>query len=141
LKKEVGPFIVNTRAALQDAKKLLQDMGFQQGEIWIYDPHSIISTRRIGFGSTPYQHQPKSQLELLANQDSWEDVQRILQVQEKVPDQPSKSPVTKTPQQFEKTYKRKGAGSAQKMSEIEEGNSTKRKNRRTRRKQRSNITR
>jgi hypothetical protein len=32
----------------------------------------------------------------------------------------------KTPQQFEKTYKRKGAGSTQKMSETEEEKSTKR---------------
>jgi hypothetical protein len=74
----VGPFIVNNRATLQDVEKLLQEMGFQQGEMWIYDPHSIISTRRIGFGSIPYQHQSKPQLELLANHDSWEDVQRIL---------------------------------------------------------------
>jgi hypothetical protein len=54
-------------------------------------------------------------------------VQRILQVQEKVPYQTSKSLVTKTPQQFEKTYKRKGVGLAQKMSETEEEKSTKRK--------------
>jgi len=64
-------------------------MGFQQGEMWIYDLHSIISKRRTKFGSIPYQHQSKQQLEMLANQDSWEDVQRILQVQEQVSNQPS----------------------------------------------------
>jgi hypothetical protein len=114
LKKEVGPFIVNTRSTLQVAEKLLQDMGFQQGEIWMYDPHAIISSKRIENGLVPYQHQQKAQLELLANQDSWEDVQRILQVQEKVLDQPSKSPVTETPQQFEKIYKRKSTDQFQK---------------------------
>jgi hypothetical protein len=46
---------------LQDAEKLLQEMGFQQGEMWIYDPHSIISTKRTDLGSIPYQHQPKPQ--------------------------------------------------------------------------------
>jgi hypothetical protein len=57
-------------------------MAFQQGETWIYDPHSIISTKRTELGLVPYQHQPKPQLEMLANKVSWEDVQRILQVQE-----------------------------------------------------------
>ena len=79
---------------MQDAGKLLQEMGFQQGEMWIYDPHSIISIKIIELGSTPYHHQPKPQLELLANQDSWEDVQRILQVQEHSSIHKSQSPVT-----------------------------------------------
>jgi len=52
-------------------------------------------------------------------------VQRNLQVQEQIPNQPSKSLVTETLKQFEKTYKRKGAESTQKMSEIEEVKSTK----------------
>jgi hypothetical protein len=60
LKKEVGPFVVNTRTTLQVTENLLQDMGFQQGKIWIYDPHSIISTKRTGNGLTPYQHKQKS---------------------------------------------------------------------------------
>jgi hypothetical protein len=45
-------------------------MGFQQGEVWIYDPHSIISIRRTNLGSVPYFHQSKPQLELLENHDS-----------------------------------------------------------------------
>jgi hypothetical protein len=32
LKKEVGPFIVNTRSTLQVTTKILSAMGFQQGE-------------------------------------------------------------------------------------------------------------
>jgi hypothetical protein len=42
LKKEVGPFIVNTRSTLQETTNILSNMGFQQGEAWMYDPHAII---------------------------------------------------------------------------------------------------
>jgi hypothetical protein len=54
LKKEVGPFIVNTRPTLHVAEKLLQNMGFQKGETWIYDPHAIISSKRIANGQVSY---------------------------------------------------------------------------------------
>jgi hypothetical protein len=47
----------------------------------MYDPYLIITTKRMEHGTTPYGHQSKPQLEELANQESWEDVQRILQVQ------------------------------------------------------------
>jgi hypothetical protein len=70
----VGPLIVNNKEALHDEEKILQEIGFQQGEMWIYDPHAIISTERTDLGLVPYQHQRKLQLELIANQDSWEDV-------------------------------------------------------------------
>jgi hypothetical protein len=41
----------------------------------------------------------------LANQDSWQDVQNILQVHGKSSVQYVKSPITQTPQQFKKIYK------------------------------------
>jgi hypothetical protein len=74
LKKEVGPFIVNTRSTLQVTTKILSALGLQQGEPWNYDPHGIISSKIISHGKSPYQHQQKEQLELLENQDSWKDV-------------------------------------------------------------------
>jgi hypothetical protein len=64
----------------------------------------------------------------LENQDSWQDVLNILQIHGKAPDQSTKSPITQTPQQFEKTYKRKHSESALKSSETgEEGSSKKHK--------------
>jgi hypothetical protein len=98
LKKEIGPFIVNTISTLQVTTKVLSTMGFQQGEAWMYDPHAVISSKIIAHGQVPYQHQQKAQLEMLENQNNWEDVQNILQIHNKVPEQPSKSPVTETPQ-------------------------------------------
>jgi hypothetical protein len=76
LKKEVGPFVVNNRAALQVVEILLQEMNFQQGEIWHYDPYSIISTKRIEVDLSPYEHHSQPQLEQLMNQYSWDKVQK-----------------------------------------------------------------
>jgi hypothetical protein len=67
LKKEVGTFVVNSRSTLQVATKVLLDMGFQQGETWIYDPHALISSKMISYGQSPYHHEKKFKLELLAN--------------------------------------------------------------------------
>jgi hypothetical protein len=73
-----------------------------------------------------YQHKKKSQLELLANQNNWEDVQNIFQIHGKAPEHPSKYPIIETPKQFEKTYKIKTTGSTSKDSETKEEISTKR---------------
>jgi hypothetical protein len=70
LKKEVGPFIGNTRSALQVTTKMLLAPGLQQGEPWNFDPLGIISSKIISHGQSPYQHQQKGKLEILANQDS-----------------------------------------------------------------------
>jgi hypothetical protein len=70
LKKEVGPFIFNTKSTLQVTTKILSTMVFSQGGPWKCDPHYFISSKRISHGQNPYQHQQKSQVELLANHDS-----------------------------------------------------------------------
>jgi hypothetical protein len=127
LKKEVGPFIVNTRATFQVAEKLLQEMGFQQGEVWTYDPHLIITNKRTKMGTIPYGHHSKPQLEPLENQDSWEDVQRILQIQIQDSVHPSHSLVIETPQQHEKINKRTYSKYSPIVSELEEGKSNKKK--------------
>jgi hypothetical protein len=36
----------------------------------MYDPHAVISSKRITHGQAPYQHQQKTQLEMLANQNN-----------------------------------------------------------------------
>jgi hypothetical protein len=56
LKKEVGPFIVNTRSTLEVVDKMLQEMGFQQGESWMYDPHFIITNKILENDIVSYGH-------------------------------------------------------------------------------------
>jgi hypothetical protein len=101
-------------------------MGFPQGEPWKYNPHSVISSKVISHGHTPYQHQYKEHVEMLANQDRWEEVKNILQVHNKVLEKTLNSPVTKNPRQFEKTYKIKTAESSPRDSVTEEEGSAKR---------------
>jgi hypothetical protein len=86
LKKEVGPFFVNTRSTLQVTTKLLLAMGFQQGEPWNYDPHGIISSKIIAHRHVPYQHQQKAQLELTGKPEQLGRCAKILQVHDKVPE-------------------------------------------------------
>jgi hypothetical protein len=57
LNKDIGHVIVNARSTMQVATNLVSAMGFPQGEPWKYDPHSVISSKRISHGKTPYQHQ------------------------------------------------------------------------------------
>jgi len=86
----------------------------------------VISSKRISHGYVPYQHQQKVELEL-ANQDSCEKVQNNLQIYNKVHEKSFNSPVKQTPQQIEKTYKRKNTELVSKNSRIEEERSKKSK--------------
>jgi len=82
LKKEVGPFIVKDRSALQEAEERLKEMGFELANTWNYYPHGVITTTRKKYGLPPYSHQLKPKREKVENLGSWEDVQRILQDQQ-----------------------------------------------------------
>ena len=74
LKKEVGPFIVKDKPALPKAEERIKEMGLELTKSWNYDPHGIITTIRKTYDLFPYPHQSKSDIEKLANLESWEDV-------------------------------------------------------------------
>jgi len=46
-KKEVGNFILYNRSSSQVVEIVLQGMGFEQGEIWQYDPLGVMNNRRV----------------------------------------------------------------------------------------------
>jgi len=77
-------------------------MVFQQRITWIYDLHSLISSKRISHGQTTYHHEEKVELDLLENQNNWEYVHNILQFHGKL----LVTPIIETLKQFERTYKR-----------------------------------
>jgi hypothetical protein len=63
-------------------------MGLELVETWNYYPRGVITTRKKKYGLLPYPRQSKPNFEKLANLESWEDVQRILQeLQQQVPTQ------------------------------------------------------
>jgi hypothetical protein len=65
LKKEVGPFIVKDKSALQEEEEHLKEMGLELAETWNYDPHGVITARRKKYGLLPYPHQSKPNIEKL----------------------------------------------------------------------------
>lgn len=64
--------MVNSRDAKPIIKKMLEDLDFPQGYIWVYGPHHIISKLRKYNKYSAYNHQPKENLEKLANFKNWE---------------------------------------------------------------------
>jgi hypothetical protein len=85
-----------------------------------YDPYLIITKKILDQGTFPYGHHSKPILEELVNQESWEDVQRILQIQVQYSSHSTQPSTIKTLQQHEKTNKRTHPKSSQTISDVEE---------------------
>jgi hypothetical protein len=72
IKGQIGPFICNSRAAGEEADKLLKDMNFSTSFIWHYDLCGIIAEMRLKNKSSPYAHTLKPEIEKFLNQTEWE---------------------------------------------------------------------
>ena len=55
---------------------MLQQLDFEKGSKWVYDPHGVVATRR-----PMYKNLPNPIVERISNLDSWEDVKKILEAQ------------------------------------------------------------
>jgi len=72
IKGQIGSFIRNSRAAREEAEKLLKEMKFSTSFLWHYDPCGIIAEMRSKNKSSPYAHSLKPEIEKFANQTEWE---------------------------------------------------------------------
>lgn len=63
----VGPFIVNMRQEIDEVTKMLDEMHLLLGEKWAYDPHSVISNRRIENGYSTFIHESIPDIEKMAS--------------------------------------------------------------------------
>ena len=63
----VGPFIVNMRQSTDEVTRMLDEMHLLLGEKWAYDPHSVISNRRIENEYLAFIHESKPDIEKMAN--------------------------------------------------------------------------
>jgi hypothetical protein len=72
IKGKIGPFICNSRAVREEAKKLLKEMKFSTNFTWHYDPCGIIAEMRVKNKSSPYAHTIKPEIEKFVNQTEWE---------------------------------------------------------------------
>ena len=63
IKSLIGPFICNSRAAGDEADKILKEMKLTHSFTWSYDPMGIISKKRVENNSTPYIHTHRYDIE------------------------------------------------------------------------------
>lgn len=77
LKAQVGPYILNTRAASKEVENILKYMKFKLSFTCSYEPLGVISNPRIEQKSIPYPHTPRPKIEQYANQEEW--VEKALQ--------------------------------------------------------------
>lgn len=63
LKAQVGPLIYNTRAAREEANKLLKEMKNSLNFSWSYDPLGVISKLKVEDKFTPYHHTTRPKME------------------------------------------------------------------------------
>lgn len=56
LEQIMGPYIVNNRQALKQVEEMMKELGLNKGERWQYDPHHIISDKRMKIIFAPFTH-------------------------------------------------------------------------------------
>ena len=73
IKNQLCPFVINSRDAWQEAKKILEDhLRLKKSFWWVpYDPNSFICDRRTRNRLTVYIHHRIPEIEQFANQDEW----------------------------------------------------------------------
>lgn len=58
----LGPFIVNFRQDSRQVELVLKELNFEIGEVWHYDLHGIISSRRKYINASAYEHESRTEL-------------------------------------------------------------------------------
>jgi hypothetical protein len=76
----IGPFIVKTRSCLSQIQAKLKEFGFSQLQGRRYDPHQVISKRRLMNKHAPYEHEHVEGFDKLANLETCADMEAILQL-------------------------------------------------------------
>jgi hypothetical protein len=90
----IGPFVVKTRSCLPQIQAKLSGFGFTQLQGRKYDPHQIISKRRLMSRQGPYEHEHVEGFDELANRETCADMEVTLQ-----PDQTQQ--IESSPQQIQ----------------------------------------
>jgi hypothetical protein len=75
----IGPFVVKTRSCLPQIQAKLKEFGFAQLQGRKYDPHQVISKRRLMRKQGPYEHEHVEGFDKLANMETCADMEVILQ--------------------------------------------------------------
>ena len=76
----IGPFVVNTRSCLPQIQAKLSEFGFTQLQGRKYDPHQVISKRRLMSRQGPYENEHVEGFDKLENLETCADMEVILQL-------------------------------------------------------------
>jgi hypothetical protein len=71
----VGPFVVNNKSCLLQIQSKISEFGFTQLQGRKYDPHQIISKRRLESRQGPYEHEHVEGFNKLANLETCVDME------------------------------------------------------------------
>jgi len=73
IKNQLGPFVINSRDAWQEAQKILEDhLRLKKSFWWVpYDPNSFICDRKTKNRLSVYIHHRIPEIKQFANQDEW----------------------------------------------------------------------
>jgi hypothetical protein len=74
----VGPFVVKRKSCLPQVQSKLNEFGFTQLQGRRYDPHQIISKRRLASRQGPYEHEHVEELDKLANLETCTEMEVIM---------------------------------------------------------------
>ena len=75
----VAPFMVNIKSYLPQLQEKFNEFGFTQLQGRKYDPHQIISKRRLMSKLGPYEHENVEGFDKLANLETCTDMEVTLQ--------------------------------------------------------------
>jgi hypothetical protein len=76
----IGTFIIKYRSCLSQIQGKLKEFGFAQLQGRRYDPHQIISKRRLVNKQAPYEHEHVDGFDKLANLDVFSYMEVMLQL-------------------------------------------------------------
>jgi hypothetical protein len=95
IKRQIGSFICNNKAAGEEAKNILKEMNFSLRFPWHYDPFGIIAETRLKNNISPYAHMTNPEIEKFMSQTDWKE-DTLLEIEEQ--HSPSNISHTNTPQ-------------------------------------------
>ena len=74
----VGPFVVKSKSFLPQIHSKLNEFGFTQLQGRRYDPHQVISKRRLASRQGPYECEHVEELDKLANLETCTEMEFIM---------------------------------------------------------------
>jgi hypothetical protein len=75
----IGPFNIKARSCLSQIQAKIKEFGFAYLQGRRYDPHKIISKRRLMNKQTPYEHEEVEGFDKMENLGVCVDIKAILQ--------------------------------------------------------------